>query len=215
MHKFTVLVRSFLMSLAVLSAGFTNVRKVDTCPGGQSLCSGSCSTLATDSANCGACGTVCNVFQVCTAGVCQTNDPTLTLGVPIAWNTGSQITSSSDTILSVCDSTNASCLYAYTSSTNKAIAPPNMTTDANGLPFTIHAGNVAANATAARTAGNLVLAGGLDSKTAFAMDANPDTGGHCPGLTQTITSNGVAHNFVYNTYCTAGCTTQAAWCAAL
>ena len=128
---------------------------------------------------------------------------------------GEKISSPSDTILSVCDSTNASCLYAYTSSTNKGLAPPNMTTDANGLPFTIHAGNVAANATAARTAGNLVLAGGLDSKPTFAVDANPDTGGHCPGLTQTITSNGVVHNFVYNTYCTAGCTTQAAWCAAL
>ena len=85
-----------------------------------------------------------------------------------------------------------------------------MTTDANGLLFTIHAGNVAANATAARTAGDLVLAGGLDSKTAVFADANPDTGGHCPGTTATINVNGTANVLTYNTYCAGGCATIAA-----
>jgi hypothetical protein len=52
------------------------------CGSGQSLCSGSCSTLATDSANCGACGVVCSKTQVCSASSCVAAAPYGYITVP-------------------------------------------------------------------------------------------------------------------------------------
>ena len=103
-------------------------------------------------------------------------------------------------------------------STQMGIAPPNKTDDTNGRPLTIHPSNVAANATAARTAGDLVLAGGLDSKTVVftPAGANPDTGGNCTiADTVTVTVNGTANVFTYTTYCGGGCATRNAAATAL
>lgn len=59
----------------IISAGFVENHVGEdrsTCPNGQSDCSGSCSTLSTDSANCGACGVVCTNSQTCMSGACVT-----------------------------------------------------------------------------------------------------------------------------------------------
>jgi hypothetical protein len=40
------------------------------CPAGQSNCSGTCRTLSSDVASCGACGNVCGSSQACVSGVC-------------------------------------------------------------------------------------------------------------------------------------------------
>lgn len=42
-----------------------------TCFGGQVECNGACTSLQTDSLNCGACGTNCGIGRQCTAGVCE------------------------------------------------------------------------------------------------------------------------------------------------
>jgi hypothetical protein len=46
------------------------------CPTGQSQCAGTCRDLQADTSNCGLCGRVCTVGQVCTAGVCTIPCPT-------------------------------------------------------------------------------------------------------------------------------------------
>lgn len=43
------------------------------CGTNATLCGGSCATLASDNANCGACGTVCSSGQVCSKGACATS----------------------------------------------------------------------------------------------------------------------------------------------
>lgn len=43
-----------------------------SCPAGQTLCSGSCFDTNTSTANCGTCGHVCTIGQVCQIGVCTT-----------------------------------------------------------------------------------------------------------------------------------------------
>lgn len=40
------------------------------CPGGQSLCDGTCVDIQVDPANCGVCGTACAAGQVCSGGSC-------------------------------------------------------------------------------------------------------------------------------------------------
>ena len=62
------------LTLACTQAGKTN-QTVVTCPTGAAYCSGSCSSLATDASNCGACGHVCAIGEVCSGGTCTT--PTL------------------------------------------------------------------------------------------------------------------------------------------
>ena len=138
-------------------------------------------------------------------------------GVCYKFNGGtwSQICSPADGQVRVGNNATTSTLDIYTTTTGDAIEPPNMTTDASGVNFTIKAANVAANALDARTPGNVVLAGGLDSKTAYFADANPDTGGHCPGTTVVLAVNGTATTYTYNTYCAGGCTTIAAATTAL
>jgi hypothetical protein len=106
-------------------------------------------------------------------------------------------------------------LASYATPDEHGFAPPNQTADKNAKSLYVHAENVAADATAARTAGNLVLAPAFDSKTLVFDDANPDTGAHCPGTTLTLRVNGTSNVLTYNTYCAAGCATQAAACAAL
>ena len=117
------------------------------------------------------------------------------------------------------DNDNSVSLCVYTSDTlGHGISPPNATVDANGKTLTIHAENLPANATAARTASNLVLAGGLDSKTVVftPAGANPDTGGLCTAVdTVTVTINGTANVFTYTVYCAAGCATRNAAATAL
>jgi hypothetical protein len=41
-----------------------------SCPTGLTTCGGSCVNLQTDTANCGACGTVCGATRTCVAGAC-------------------------------------------------------------------------------------------------------------------------------------------------
>lgn len=41
-----------------------------SCPAGQTECGGACVDTTVDGANCGACGQVCGVEQLCTAGAC-------------------------------------------------------------------------------------------------------------------------------------------------
>lgn len=55
------------LALALTLSGCTEER---TCASDQALCGPTCSTLATDPANCGACGRACGEGQVCTAGDC-------------------------------------------------------------------------------------------------------------------------------------------------
>jgi len=47
-----------------------NGGSTQTCPAGQSMCSGACSTLNSDNNNCGTCGHACGAGAVCSAGVC-------------------------------------------------------------------------------------------------------------------------------------------------
>jgi len=44
---------------------------VCSCTGEESLCGASCSNLATDNGNCGACGTVCSGSTSCQSGACE------------------------------------------------------------------------------------------------------------------------------------------------
>lgn len=55
------------LALAALSA----CSKEQLCASDQTPCGLACSTLATDPANCGACGNACGEGQVCTAGGCE------------------------------------------------------------------------------------------------------------------------------------------------
>lgn len=41
-----------------------------TCPQGETLCGGTCTSLEIDAANCGACGAACGAYQECDAGAC-------------------------------------------------------------------------------------------------------------------------------------------------
>ena len=66
-----------MLPLLLALAGLTNPLILQPssgigCGSGQVSCSGSCSTLATDPNNCGACGTVCGGGQQCYTGSCTT-----------------------------------------------------------------------------------------------------------------------------------------------
>jgi hypothetical protein len=52
--------------------GAVDAAKADAsgCAAGQQSCGGKCATVATDNANCGACGHVCGAGQTCSGGVC-------------------------------------------------------------------------------------------------------------------------------------------------
>ena len=149
------------------------------------------------------------------------NSGILAAGACLSFQNGTweQICSPADGQLDIKNAAGTSTLRLYTSTTDLGIGGPNRTDDANASPLTIQPSNVAANATAARTASSLILAGGLDSKTLVFDDANPDTGGHCAGTTTSlyVCASGTCGTttLTYNTYCAGGCTTQAAACAAL
>jgi DNA-binding beta-propeller fold protein YncE len=49
-----------------------------TCPRGEALCGGACTSLALDAANCGACGSACPGGQWCDAGACTDVCPATT-----------------------------------------------------------------------------------------------------------------------------------------
>lgn len=51
------------------------------CPSGLTDCSGKCSALGVDNANCGACGTTCSTDQQCIAGRCESLRPRAPLGI--------------------------------------------------------------------------------------------------------------------------------------
>lgn len=50
------------------------------CPTGQDQCTDGCRSLASDHDNCGTCGNVCNVEEVCTNGTCWCRDGLTTCG---------------------------------------------------------------------------------------------------------------------------------------
>ena len=59
-----------LATLAVSLLALTACRKELTCPQGQVACGGTCASLLSDAANCGACGHVCGDRAACSAGAC-------------------------------------------------------------------------------------------------------------------------------------------------
>lgn len=148
----------------------------------------------------------------------------LPLGVCIKFQNGTyeQICSPADGQLDIKTAAGLTTLRIYTDTSNTfvGIAGPNQGSDINGKQYVEHSPNVWPFAAAAKTAGDFTAAPGLDSKTAIFADANPDTGGHCPGTTQTLTvcqagAACVTNNLVYNTYCSGGCATKAAAATAL
>ena len=146
----------------------------------------------------------------------STGDTAVAAGGSYGFAGRSKIVSTADGQTDVENAAATGALRMYTSTTAFGIEPPNPTADASTRSLYVRAENVPANATAARTAGNLYLGGGIDSKTIVFDDAtNPDTSGHCPGTTTTLSINGTANVLAYNTYCAGGCTTQAAACTAL
>ena len=54
--------------------------KGQKCEVGETQCKGSCFDLQTDLLNCGACGNVCGVTELCVAGACVANCPAATCG---------------------------------------------------------------------------------------------------------------------------------------
>jgi hypothetical protein len=57
--------------LALLLVGVTACQKEKTCSSDLALCSGHCTSLATDAANCGACGHSCAKGESCSGGSCS------------------------------------------------------------------------------------------------------------------------------------------------
>ncbi|WP_242392941.1 MXAN_6577-like cysteine-rich protein [Anaeromyxobacter oryzisoli] len=49
-------------------------KKELVCPSDQKVCAGTCTAVATDAANCGACGQACAAGEVCSAGFCRCPD---------------------------------------------------------------------------------------------------------------------------------------------
>lgn len=121
--------------------------------------------------------------------------------------------------LQISNAAQTSNLIIQTDTSNKEIRGKQLTTDVNGQALSIGPENLWPGAAAAKTPGALALRGGLDSKTLVFDQANPDTGGSCPGTTIQLvvcTAAGCTTNtYTYNTYCSGGCTTQAAACTAL
>lgn len=64
--------RRLALFLALLPAVLVACKKDLTCPQGQVACAGACVDLASDAANCGACGTACAPTAACLAGSCAT-----------------------------------------------------------------------------------------------------------------------------------------------
>ena len=54
-------------------AGGGGTGGADDCPQGETLCADQCVNLTSNSENCGVCGNVCPVGQLCSAGVCTTS----------------------------------------------------------------------------------------------------------------------------------------------
>jgi FtsP/CotA-like multicopper oxidase with cupredoxin domain len=63
------LLQLFPLVVALLLNSGCPAEKPD-CKGSASVCGGTCTDLRTDNANCGACGTVCDAGQLCSAGTC-------------------------------------------------------------------------------------------------------------------------------------------------
>jgi hypothetical protein len=59
-----------LFRLALLVALVSGCNKELVCPVGEVDCGGSCVSLLSDEANCGACGSACGALEVCSAGSC-------------------------------------------------------------------------------------------------------------------------------------------------
>ena len=51
-----------------------------TCSAGQMMCASSCTSVASDSRNCGACGNACAIGQMCTSGQCVCSGGLLACG---------------------------------------------------------------------------------------------------------------------------------------
>jgi hypothetical protein len=68
--RFTIR-RAIALAAACLVAALAGCSKEKVCASDQALCAHTCARLATDPANCGACGHACAEGQVCTAGACE------------------------------------------------------------------------------------------------------------------------------------------------
>lgn len=72
----TAVALAALASAALLSS----CRKEITCPSGEVLCAGACTSLEIDSRNCGRCGAACGAFEECNAGACECGPETVSCG---------------------------------------------------------------------------------------------------------------------------------------
>jgi hypothetical protein len=66
--------------LALLPLVLLACKKELACPAGQSACGDACVALASDAANCGACGNACGTLEVCSAGACGCTQGTTACG---------------------------------------------------------------------------------------------------------------------------------------
>src|SRR5512137_610692 len=62
--------RSTILAAALVSLSLAACSSEKSCASDQQLCQGACVGLATDPANCGACGAVCGAGQNCASGTC-------------------------------------------------------------------------------------------------------------------------------------------------
>lgn len=76
MNRTSRLVVPVLLALA-LAAGCEEEK---TCSSDQALCDGRCTTVATDRANCGACGVACGAGESCSSGQCVCPDGRISCG---------------------------------------------------------------------------------------------------------------------------------------
>jgi hypothetical protein len=66
--------------VAALALTLSACTEEKTCPTGESLCAGACTSLDIDGANCGACGVACGPYQECDAGSCACGPGTAECG---------------------------------------------------------------------------------------------------------------------------------------
>ena len=62
---------AFPISVSLLLFSLAGCSKETLCPSDETLCDGACKALAFDPQNCGACGTACAAYQICSTGECQ------------------------------------------------------------------------------------------------------------------------------------------------
>jgi hypothetical protein len=80
-------IRTIAFALTLVSSpllGCDELAKETTCASDEQSCNGACTTLATDIANCGACGVRCGSGRVCAAGVCRCGPGTESCGTACA-----------------------------------------------------------------------------------------------------------------------------------